>query len=227
MNLAAAQGKRICCSLLVALLVVATGLRAEEIWRLDNVKRIGGHAVTVEGAPRVSELGGGKAMVFDGARDGLFVPAIPFAGAKQFTIEVLFSPAEGGLTEQRFVHVQDTNESRALIELRLNGKGAWWLDTFQWTGAPPPDRGLTLVDPTRLHPTGKWYWAALRYDGKIMAHFVNAVKEIERAGSFRPFVQGQVSLGVRQNKVFWYKGAIREVRFHTVALPDDKLQRVQ
>lgn len=214
-----------CLGLLGLLLTGA--LRAGEIWRLDNLGVIGGHAVRVEGAPRLSEAGGAKAIVFDGVRDGLFIPAIPFAGAKQFTIEVMFSPAEGGLTEQRFLHVQDTNESRALIELRLNGKGGWWLDTYQWTGAPPPDRGLTLVDPTRVHPTGKWYWAALRYDGRMMAHFVNGEKEIERAGVFRPFVQGQVSLGVRQNKVFWFKGAIREVRFHTEALAEDKLQRVK
>jgi hypothetical protein len=213
-----------CCLPLLGLFL-AGALRAGEIWRLDNLQRIGGHAVTIEGAPRVVEIGGAKAIGFDGARDGLFVPSIPFAGAKQFTIEVMFSPAEGGLAEQRFLHVQDTNESRALIEVRLNGKGGWWLDTYQWSGGTPTDRGLTLIDPRRVHPTGKWYWAALRYDGRMMAHFVNGEKEIERAGSFRPFGSGQVSLGVRQNKVFWFKGAIREVRFHSVALAEDKLQR--
>ena len=227
MKLPTISRNKLRCCLPLAGLVLASPLCAGEIWRLDNLQRIGGHAVMLEGSPRVSEAGGAKAIVFDGVRDGLFIPAIPFAGAKQFTIEVMFSPAEGGLTEQRFVHVQDTNDSRALIELRLNGKGGWWLDTFQWTGAPPPDRGLTLVDPKKVHPTGKWYWAALRYDGKTMAHFVNGEKEIERAGAFRPFGPGQVSLGVRQNKVYWFKGAIREVRFHTVALAEENLQRVK
>ena len=33
-------------------------------------------------------------------------------------------------------------------------------------------------------------------------------------------------LGVRQNKVYWFKGAIAEVRFHDTALPDEQLQRV-
>jgi hypothetical protein len=36
---------------------------------------------------------------------------------------------------------------------------------------------------------------------------------------------GQMSIGVRLNQVFWYKGAIREVRFHPVALAPAVLQR--
>ena len=154
-----------------------------------------------------------------------FVTGNPIAGAEQYTIEVLFMPAEGGLEEQRFVHVQDANTSRALIETRLNGKGGWWLDTFIYT--PPSEPGLALVDPKRVHPTGEWYWAALRYDGKTMAHFVNGQKELEGEFRFHPFGEGTVSLGVRQNKVFWFKGAIREVRFHRAALPEARLQRLK
>jgi hypothetical protein len=37
---------------------------------------------------------------------------------------------------------------------------------------------------------------------------------------------GQMSIGVRQNLVFWYKGAIGEIRFHPVALEPTALQRV-
>lgn len=211
----------------LALFGLTTALSAEVIWRVDNLESIAGHPVTVVGAPRVIEMGGAKAVLFDGANDGLFIPSIPFAGSPQFTIEILFSPAEGGLAEQRFLHVQDTTESRALIETRLNGRGGWWLDTFQLTGSPTPDKGLTLINPRRVHATGKWYWAALRYDGETMAHFVNGVKEAEGKKTFRIIGQGQVSLGVRQNKVFWFKGAIREVRFHRVPLAEEKLQRVQ
>ena len=36
---------------------------------------------------------------------------------------------------------------------------------------------------------------------------------------------GQVSLGVRQNKVYWFKGGIREVRWHATALKAEQLQR--
>lgn len=212
------------CRLALGLVLMAP-LAAQEIWRLDNLRKLGARSAHVEGAPRVQDMPGGKAVVFDGVRDGLFVHGNPIAGASAYTVEVLFMPAEGGLAEQRFVHLQDTSASRALIETRLDGKGRWWLDTFIHT--QPDESGLTLVDPTRLHPTGKWYWAAMRYDGKTMAHFVNGQKEREGAAKFHPFVDGLVSLGVRQNKVFWFKGAIREVRFHREALAEEKLQRVK
>ena len=51
-------------------------------------------------------------------------------------------------------------------------------------------------------------------------------KELERAAKFERFGPGQTSLGVRQNRVYWFKGAIREVRFHDEAVAVEKLQRV-
>jgi hypothetical protein len=198
-------------------------LRAQDIWRVENTAKIAGHTVTIIGAPRAQDQDGLRAVVFDGANDGLLVPALPFAGAKAYTIEILFWPADGGLAEQRFFHAQDGEERRAMIETRLDGKGSWWLDTYIQTGPP----GVTLVDRTKLHPTNRWYWAALRYDGTTMAHFVNGRKELERPADYTPFTNGQTSLGVRQNKVFWFKGAIRELRFHREALPEAKLQRVK
>ena len=225
MAVASVSRVRILLSVFLALGLAADVSAAGEIWQLDNTARIGGHAVTLLGSPRISETAGAKALVFDGVADGVLVPSLPFAGATQFTIEILFQPLEGGPAEQRFLHAQDSNAWRALIETRLDGKGGWWLDTFIWTGAP--DRGVVLVDPARVHPTGRWYWAALRYDGKTMAHFVNGRKEIERAAMFEPFAAGQISLGVRQNKIHWFKGAIREARFHREALADEKLQRVE
>jgi hypothetical protein len=208
----------------LAFVVALKSAAAVEIWRVDNTKEIGGHPVVVEGAPRVSGDGDSRAMLFDGLKDGVFVAAIPFAGAKQFTVEILFRPAEGGAKEQRFLHAQDSNGWRALIETRLTEKGGWWLDTFISTNST--GTGVTLVDPANVHPTEQWYWAALRYDGKTMAHFVNGKKELERESKFEPFENGQISLGVRQNKVYWFKGAIREVRFHREAVADEKLQRV-
>ena len=198
---------------------------AEVVWRLDNLERIGGNAVTIIGGPQVATDAGVKGVVFDGVKDGLLLPSIPFAGAQAYTIEILFQPVADGLKEQRFLHAQDTRDSRALIETRLDGKGAWWLDTFITTD--PSGNGVTLVDPKKLHPLGRWYWAALRYDGKTMSHFVNGQKEVEKAVTFAPFAEGQTSLGVRQNRVFWFKGTIREVRFHRVALSEDKLQRAK
>ena len=191
------------------------------MWSLAEVKKVGGVATEVLGAPKVVD----GAAVFDGAKDGVFVPALPLAGAKQFTIEILFSPAEGGPAEQRFFHLQDAAESRVMIETRLDGKGGWWLDTYLGT----PKGGKPLIDPKRVHATNKFYWAAVSYDGSNMKHFINGEKELEASGvTFGPFTDaGKVSLGVRQNKVYWFKGAIREVRFTPAALPPEKLQSVK
>jgi len=221
LSLASTNGIR-----LTAALLLAGVSRGQETWRLDNLAKIGGHAVTVEGAPRVTDESGAKAIVFDGRKDGLFFSTIPIAGAKAFTMEILFRPEEGGPEAQRFVHLQDTGGSRAMIETRLNGKGGWWLDTFLVSAGK--SQGVTLIDPQRVHPTNRWYWAALRYDGKTMTSYVNGVKELTGEIALAPFgADGKMSLGVRQNKVYWFKGAIREVRFHQEAVPEDKLQRIK
>lgn len=209
----------------IALWLAANLARAADaasvVWKLDDVKKVGGVATEVLGAPGSAD----GAAVFDGAKDGVFVPALPLAGAKEFTIEILFSPAEGGPAEQRFFHLQDSAESRVMIETRLDGKGGWWLDTF--LGAPKG--GQALIDAKRVHPTNKFYWAAVTFDGSTMKHFINGEKELEASGvKFGPFVaDGKVSLGVRQNKVYWFKGAIREVRFTPAALAPEKLQKAK
>ncbi len=204
-------------------LTLATARAAEPavtVWRLADPKTVGGVATEVIGVPRVVD---GAAM-FDGAHDGVFVPAIPLAGAAQFTIEILFSPAEGGPEAQRFFHLQDDSTWRVMIETRLDGHGHWWLDSYLGSQGG----GTPLIDPKRTHPTNAWYWAAVRYDGSTMTHFINGEKEMEATGvKFGPLGPGKISLGVRQNKVYWFKGAIKEVRFTSAALAAEKLQRVK
>jgi len=215
--------KRLALTIMVG--AALAGARADETWRLDNLRAVAGHPLTVLGAPRADEAGAIPALRFDGAHDGIFVPAIPIAGAKAFTIEVRFSPAADAPAAQRFFHLQDAAGARALIEIRTSAKG-WWLDTYLWTGRESAP-GTTLIDPQRVHPAGPWYWVALRFDGRTMTSFVNGRQELQGEVKLAPFGDGQVSLGVRQNKVYWFKGAIAEVRFHDAALPAEKLQRIE
>jgi hypothetical protein len=65
----------------------------------------------------------------------------------------------------------------------------------------------------------------LVYDGTIMSHYVDGAKEQESAVAFGPMQAGRTSLGVRLNQVFWFKGCIAEVRFHSRAVPAARLQR--
>jgi hypothetical protein len=208
------------CLMLVSRLI-AGDQGTVTVWRLDQTAQLDGRATTVLGAPRVVTEAGGKSVYFNGSTDGLFVPVNPLAGCTQFTVEILFSPAEGGLAEQRFVHIADP-EWRVMIETRLDGKGGWWLDSFL---GGEHTKGQPLIDPQRVHPTGRWYWVAVSFDGKRMVHYINGAKEMEADTAFGPMTAGQVSLGVRQNKVYWFKGGIREVRFHPVALKAEQLQR--
>ncbi len=126
-----------------------------------------------------------------------------------------------GEFEQRFLHLGLPNGDRALIELRLTLGKNWYLDTFLESG----DQKLALIDPAQQHPAGAWYWVALRYDGKLMSHYVNGV--LEKAGdlAISPLPPGETSLGVRQTLVSWFHGAIREVRFQDAPLPPEAMQR--
>jgi hypothetical protein len=205
-------------------------LNAAEIWKLDNTDQIGGHAVVMLGEPKLQDQDGIKGLFFDGAKDGIILPALPIAGAEKFTVEILFYPAEGGtitprsgLVEERFFHLGDRAFGRLMMETRKNGKGVWWLDHFIST---PGQKSIVSIDPKLTHPTNRWYWVAVCWDGEKMTSYINAEKEFEKPGKAVPFVKGQVSLGVRQTIEYWFKGGISEVRFHREALPPEKLQRV-
>jgi hypothetical protein len=193
-------------------------------WTIDNLSAIGGHAVTVVGAPRVVETEVGRALEFNGASDGIYVAANPLEGLAQFTLEVLFSPARDGLPEQRFVHIEDEREggNRVLIETRLTGGGQWYLDTFlkQGTASRP------LIDRANTHPVESWHVAALVYDGREMSHYVDGVRELSGEVAFGPLGPGRTSLGVRQNLVYWFKGRIRALRITPRALAPAALMAV-
>jgi hypothetical protein len=192
------------------------------VWKLEIPKMIGGLEPLVLGAPRpLDEAPAGRALHFNGSGDGLIMPVIPITGWARFTIEVLFKPEAGGLPEQRFMHVEDAKGGRAMMETRLTPDNQWYLDTFLLSGPS----SLALIDKTKLHPADRWFWVALRYDGKVMTSFVDGVKELEGPVAFAPMVDGKMSLGVRQNRLYWFKGAISEVRFTPKAVAEDRLQR--
>jgi hypothetical protein len=183
---------------------------AATTWSIDNTISIAGRKTTVLGAPTVIATGKGNAMQYDGQKDGLIVEALPLAGAQKFTLEIIFRPDAKGRREQRFLHLQqNTTENRILIETRLTDDNLWYLDTYIQT----PKGQLALFNPQNTHPVEKWYNAALVYDGQQMRHYVNGVEEMSGALAFRPLGRGRTSIGVRMNRVFWFKGAIRKVRF--------------
>jgi len=201
---------------------VTSGAKAPIVWNLDNLKSIGGHAVTVVGDPRVIETDGSKAIEFDGRDDAVYVDANPLAGLGAFTVEVVFRPAAGGPKEQRFLHFQpEGSEDRVLFETRLPEGGQWFLDTYLQTG----EGKHTLFAEKFLHPLGPWYHAAIVVDGKRMRHYVNGAEELAADVKLSPLAAGQTSIGVRFNKVHWFQGAIRQIRVTPAVLaPSDFLK---
>lgn len=176
------------------------------------------------GAPKVekdSKLG--AVLVFDGKQDALVVHRNPVQGDKAFTVEILFQPSAGGPKEQRFFHVQDVRERRLLCETRLDDKSQWCLDSHLFESQKVY---TTLIDFKKVCPPDAWYWVATVFEGGKVKNYINGVLQNEGQLAFNPMEEGRFSLGMRLNQVHWFKGKVRELRFHHEALKPGLLQRV-
>lgn len=187
---------------------------ASVTWKINSADNVDGRAAVRIGNPQVINTANGKALLFDGLDDGLVVNTNPIAGAATFTVEAVFRPDAGGTTEQRWFHIQEeANDNRVLLEIRLTGD-QWFLDSFIKSG----DEKRTLYSENFKHQTGEWYHVALVYDGTTMRHFVDGRGELSGPLAIRPLGEGSTSIGVRMNRVFWFKGAISKARFTPRAL---------
>jgi len=184
------------------------------VWTFDSLQEIGGHAVTIEGAPKLIETAAGKATLFDGGNDIVYVANHPLAGAASFTIEAVFRP-DGGAFEQRWLHLAeadaingDANSPRSLFEIRVVEAG-WYLDAFT-TG---PGYNTALVVPEKTLPLGRWYAVQQTFDGKIYRSFVDGVLQAEAPLDYKPQGAGRTSIGMRINKATPFRGAVHSARF--------------
>jgi hypothetical protein len=193
------------------------------VWRLKDPTAIGGFPTTILGHPQVVADSDSEAIHFNGTSDGLLVPVDPLAGMSEFTIEALICPETDGLAEQRFFHLEDDLGNRVMMEIRLTKEG-WALDTFLLNAKSGSK--CTLLDRSKLHPAETWTWVALVYAKGHMTSYVNGVKELAGEVDFPVPTTGKLSLGVRQNKMYWFKGSLGGIRFHPTALAEDKLQRI-
>jgi hypothetical protein len=211
-------------ALLAALVLLAgcTSAPPGTLWRFDRLDAIGGVAAHAEGKPQIIVTGAGPAVQFDGIADGLFVDAHPLAGATTFTAEAIFRP-EGGPFEQRWLHLAEVDPktgadtgTRFLFEIRVVG-ARWYLDAF----TKGPGYNKTLIVPEKTFPIGPWYRVAMSYDGTMFRSYVDGVVQAEAPIAFQPQGPGHASVGVRINKLNWFKGSVYEARFTPVALTPD------
>ena len=197
-------------------------MNKHQLWHLDRVDRIGGFPAEVVGAPRRVEGPSASALLFDGVSDGLVLACNPILDAAAFTIEAVFRPDAEGAAEQRFFHIQeDRSDNRVLLETRLTSDGRWYADSYIQCGSEKQ----ALNDPALTHPLGVWHVFALVCDGREMTQYVNGRRELSAPIAFLPQGPGRVSIGMRINRVYWFKGAIRLVRITRACLPEAELLR--
>jgi putative heme-binding domain-containing protein len=189
------------------------------VWTFDRLDNIGGHKTTVLGQPKVIDSPVGKAVEFDGVDDALFIDNHPLAGPAPFTWEAIFRP-DGGEVQQRWFHLSEQDpvtgadtDNRMLFEIRVVGN-EWYLDSHYQSGAAYK----TLMNKEARHPLGAWYHVASVYDGKEFSNYVNGVRQGGGEARLAPHGPGHSSVGVRINKVFYFKGAVRLARFTRRAL---------
>lgn len=209
-----------CSALAFALALPGADSSSGETWRLDRLDRIGGHAVSVLGHPKVIDTAIGPALSFDGVQDALQVDVHPLAGAQTFTLEMIFRPAADGGAEQRFFHLQEVGpatrrdtDTRMLLELRIID-GRWCLDAVAFSGT----QSKILIDRAKLHSLGQWHHAAMVYDGRELRDYVDGVLEGSAAVRLAPQGAGHTSIGTRIDRRSYFKGEIFEARMTPRAL---------
>src|SRR5262245_48604955 len=210
--------------LAAAAILVCVAFRAADdvvTWTFDRLDRIGGYPTTILGAPRVIDAPVGKAIEFDGVDDAIFLDLHPLEGAATFTWEAIFRP-DGGNQAQRWFHLQENgSDDRYLFEIRVAGD-QWYLDSYGHSG----EAQQALINRERLHPLGAWYHVAAVYDGAEFRNYVNGVQQGAALVRFAPQKAGRTSIGVRINRVDYFKGAIHIARFTRRALEPSEFLRV-
>lgn len=182
-------------------------------WVLSQLISSKTEGIRITGNPRIIDCKYGKALVFNGSTDGIFLEEMPLSDMKEFTIEVLFYPESGGNFEQRFFHCGEVKGDRVLLELRST-QTDWYFDAYIKSG----DQQKTLIEPTLLHPLDQWYQVAFVITNGKQETYINGKKELESQIEIIPLQGGKTSIGARQNEQSWFKGAIYKIRISPKAL---------
>lgn len=214
------NSKNILFTLLIAIVIVEVNLASSGqfnepkdsngllILKLNEIIADSSGAVTISGNPEIVESPYGKAVKFNGVNDAIYLGHNPLKGLNSFTVEVIMKPESGGAREQRFIHIGELRGDRLMMETRLPADSLWYYDGFVKSGEPK----ITLVDTTKLHRTDKWYNVTFCVDNGKLTSFVNGEKELEGVIEFTGINSGRMSIGVRLNNQYWFKGVIYEIR---------------
>jgi hypothetical protein len=176
-------------------------------WLLANLLREKSSAITISGNPQIISSPYGEAVSFNGTDDALFLNELPLKSLQEFTVEMIFKPARNGVFEQRILHIGESTKDRMLLEIRAVDNN-WYFDGYTASGT----NKKALIDEKLIHPLEQWYHVAFVVTPKNRTTYVNGKQELSLDFPFLPIESGQTSIGVRMNKVCWFKGAIYKIK---------------
>ena len=176
-------------------------------WLLANLLREKSNNVEISGTPKIVASPYGEAVSFNGIDDALFLNKLPLQSLHEFTVEMIFKPELKGVFEQRILHIGESTKDRMLLEIRAVDNN-WYFDGYTASGT----NKKALIDEKLIHPLEQWYHVAFVVTPKSRTTYVNGKQELFLEFPFLPIESGQTSIGVRMNKVCWFKGAIYKIR---------------
>jgi hypothetical protein len=190
-------------------------------WYFDRIDSIGGYAVIpLNQVPAIIETPLGKAALFDGMNTGILLHCNPIGTSTIFTIEVIFRPdssdLSGDKSQPRFIHLKNTDNSRRVtMETRILPDQQWSLDTF----IKSEISNLTQLDSMQTHTSGEWHHAAIVYADSLMRQYVDGALQLSGNVVYLPIDRDpKISIGVRQDLRYWFKGALRSIKVSKRAL---------
>jgi hypothetical protein len=184
-------------------------------WYFDRLDSIGGYPVTpLNQLPVIIETPVGKAALFDGIKNGILLHCNPIGDATHFTIEVIFRPDSSDLSgeksQPRFIHLKNVDNSRRItMETRILPNQQWAFDTF----IKSEISNLTQLDSSQTHASGLWHHAAIVYGDNLMRQYVDGTLQCSGTVTYLPIAPvPKISIGVRQDLRYWFKGALRMLK---------------
>jgi len=190
-------------------------------WYFDRVDSIGGYAVTpFTQLPAVIETPLGKAALFNGINDGILLSCNPIGNSTTFTIEIIFRPdsseLSGEKSQPRFIHLKNFDNSRRItMETRILTDQQWALDTYIKSEVS----NLTQLDSLQTHTSCIWHHAAMVYGDGLMRQYVDGELQLSGKVIYLPIdTVPKISIGVRQDLRYWFKGALRMIKVSKRAL---------
>lgn len=170
----------------------------------------------ISGTPKTVASPYGEAVYFDGVGDAFFLKEMPLQSLQEFTVEMIFNPDKNAPFEQRVLHIGEVTKGRMLLEIRAVASN-WFFDGYAASGT----NKKAVNDEKLLHPLGQWHHVAFVVSPDSLTTYVNGKQELQETFSFNPIESGTTAIGVRLNKVSWFKGVIYKIRISPKRLSPD------